>query len=141
MFVALPWGLKGFKGLRGLRGFKGLKGFRGPSRNRRPRPSGTPSNLEGDVHGAVHTISTTPPDLPFRRGGGLRGAVVGWHRKVGKRTDLPTTQNGPGPRLATTAAGRRLASTALSFLLFLPYKLLSPKLGEMARSAREVCWF
>ena len=31
--------------------------------NRRPRPSGTPSNSEGDVHGAVHTISTTPPDL------------------------------------------------------------------------------
>ena len=23
----------------------------------------TPSNLEGDVHGAVHTISTTPPSL------------------------------------------------------------------------------
>ena len=39
---------------------------------RRPRPSGTPSNLEGDVHGAVHTISTTPPDLPCRRGGVLK---------------------------------------------------------------------
>ena len=43
--------------------------------NRRPRPSGTPSNLEGDVHGAVHTISTTPPDLPYRRGGVLGGAT------------------------------------------------------------------
>ena len=43
--------------------------------NRRPRPSGTPSNLEGDVHGAVHTISTTPPSLPYRRGGVLGGAT------------------------------------------------------------------
>ncbi len=33
----------------------------------RPRPSGTPSNLEGDVHGR--------------------------HRKVGKSANLPTTQN------------------------------------------------
>ena len=36
----------------------------------------TPSNLEGDVHGAVHTISTTPPDLPYRRGGVLGGAIT-----------------------------------------------------------------
>ncbi len=66
------------RGLNALKGFKDLRGLRGPSRpfcsfqNRRPRPSGTPSNLEGDVHGAVHTISTTPPNLPFRRGGVLK---------------------------------------------------------------------
>ncbi len=35
--------------------------------HRRPRPSGTPSNSEGDV--------------------------VGWHRNVGECADLPTTQN------------------------------------------------
>ena len=27
----------------------------------------------------------------------LRGAVVGWHRKIGKCADLSTTQNGPWP--------------------------------------------
>ncbi len=36
-----------------------------------PPLRGTPSNSEGDVHGVVHTISTTPPDLPYRRGGVL----------------------------------------------------------------------
>ena len=41
----------------------------------RPRLSGTPSNLEGDVREDAHAISTTPPDLPFRRGGGLRGGI------------------------------------------------------------------
>ena len=59
--------------LKGLNALKGFKDLSGPTQNRRPRPSGTPSNLEGDVHGAVHAISTTPPDLPYRRGGVLRG--------------------------------------------------------------------
>ena len=34
--------------LNGLKDFKGFKVLSGPTRNRRPRPSGTPSNLEGD---------------------------------------------------------------------------------------------
>ena len=72
--------------LRGLNDLKDFKDLSGPSRPSRPfllfpkqTPPllrSTPSNLEGDVHGAVHTISTTPPDLPCRRGGGLRGAVA-----------------------------------------------------------------
>ncbi len=75
--------------LRGLNDLKGFKDLSGPSRpschsllflpfwqQTPPLLRSTPSNLEGDVHGAVHTISTTPPDLPCRRGGGLRGAVA-----------------------------------------------------------------
>ena len=39
--------------LKGLNALKGFKDLSGPTQNRRPRPSGTPSNLEGDVHGAA----------------------------------------------------------------------------------------
>ena len=38
--------------------------------HRRPRPSGTPCSAR-----PPSTISTTPPDLPFRRGGVLGGAT------------------------------------------------------------------
>ena len=74
--------------LRGLNALKGFKDLGGPSRpschsllfllfwQQTPPPFGhPPSNSEGDVHRDVHTISTTPPDLPYRRGGVLGGAT------------------------------------------------------------------
>ena len=45
-----------------LKGLKGFKGFKGPTPNRRPRPSGCSAR-------SPSAISTTPPILPYRRGG------------------------------------------------------------------------
>ena len=64
----LPSALRDLNDLKGFKVLSGLRGPSWPSRQHTPPPlRGTPSNLEGDVH----TISTTPPDLPYRRGGVL----------------------------------------------------------------------
>ena len=54
--------------LRALKTLRSLASFSFPPflpfpKQTPPLLRSTPSNLEGDVHGAVHTISTTPPDL------------------------------------------------------------------------------
>ena len=57
----LPSALRGLNALNALKGFKDLS-WPYPKQTP-PLLRSSPSNSEGDVHGAVHTISTTPPDL------------------------------------------------------------------------------